>query len=95
MGRRSCFCKPTSTASAGGLDKYLPWWSEQPEPVRLVLQNMAFQMGLKGLLGFKRTLDLLHLCRYAEAAKEMLDSTWAKQTPNRAGELAELVAAQS
>lgn len=76
------------------LNKHLPWWSEQPEPVRLVLQNMAFQLGVTGLLEFKRALGLLQRARYAEAAKEMLGSAWAKQTPKRAEELAALVAVQ-
>jgi len=78
-----------------GLDKYLPWWAEQPERVRLVLQNMAFQLGSAGLLRFKRFLAALQRHRYSDAAKEMLDSDWAKQTPNRAGELAEIVAVAS
>lgn len=77
------------------LDKYLPWWTGQPESVRLVLQNMGFQMGRAGLLGFSKFLDALQRRDYAGAAKEMLQSTWAKQTPKRAEELAELVAAQS
>lgn len=76
------------------LDKYLPWWREQPEPVGLVLQSMAFQMGRMGLLAFKRFLDALQRHAYAEAAKEMLNSAWAKQTPKRAEELAVMVAAQ-
>lgn len=78
-----------------GLDKYLPWWREQPDSVRIVLQNMAFQMGIAGLLKFEKSLALLKRNRYAEAAKEMLDSDWAKQTPARAQELAALVAVQS
>ena len=75
------------------LDKYLPWWREQSEPMRVVLQNMAFQMGVEGLLGFNKFLGALQRSRYAEAATEMLDSKWAGQTPNRAGELAAIVAA--
>lgn len=75
------------------LDKYLPWWRESPEPVRVVLQNMGFQMEVAGLLRFKRFLGALQRSRYSEAAKEMLDSLWATQTPRRAEELAALVAA--
>ena len=78
-----------------GLDKYLPWWRTQPDPVRIVLQNMAFQMGVEGLLEFTVTLGLLQRGRYADAPKAMLDSEWAKQTPKRAQELAALVAVQT
>lgn len=77
-----------------GLDKYLPWWREQPDPVRLVLQDMAFQMGIAGLLEFKVSLGLILRGRYADAPAALLDSTWAKQTPKRAQELAKLVAVQ-
>ncbi|MGH8519859.1 MAG: glycoside hydrolase family protein [Gammaproteobacteria bacterium] len=78
-----------------GLDKYLPWWSAEPDPVRIVLQNMAFQLGVKGLLEFDQTLAALRRRDYPAAAKHMLDSLWAKQTPKRAQELAEIVAVQS
>lgn len=76
------------------LDKHLPWWREQPAPVGLVLQNMTFQLGAYGLLGFVRFLNALQRHNYAEAAKEMLQSDWAKQTPKRAQELAEIVVVQ-
>jgi lysozyme len=49
---------------------------------------MAFQMGTKGLLAFRRTLGSIEDGQYSEAALEMLDSTWAKQTPARAMRLA-------
>lgn len=75
-----------------GLDKYLPWWSAESDPVRLVLQNMAFQLGVEGLLGFTKTLAALRRRDYPGAAKEMLDSLWATQTPKRAQELAGIVA---
>lgn len=53
--------------------------------------NMAFQLGLPRLSKFKRFQYHLNKCEYAEAADEMLDSRWAKQTPNRASELAEIM----
>jgi lysozyme len=53
-----------------------------------VLIGMAFQMGLKGLLQFKRTLGSIEDGQFSEAAAEMLDSAWAKQTPARAMRLA-------
>jgi lysozyme len=45
---------------------------------------MAFQMGLKGLLAFSTTLSHIRVGRYDEAAVAMLESIWAKQTPERA-----------
>ena len=66
----------------------LPWASKLNEPRFAVLVNMAFQMGLRGLLGFKRTLGSIEDGQYFEAAVEMLQSEWAKQTPERANRLA-------
>jgi len=66
----------------------LPWASKLSRPRFAVLVNMAFQLGIGGLLQFKRTLGSIEDGQYGEAAKEMLDSTWAKQTPARALRLA-------
>jgi len=66
----------------------LPWASKLSRPRFAVLVNMAFQMGIGGLLQFKRTLGSIEDGQYGEAAKEMLDSTWAKQTPARAHRMA-------
>jgi len=74
-----------------GLSKYLPWWNEQPDPVRLVLQNMGFQLGINGLLEFDRAIGAMQARDYSAAAKHMLDSRWARQTPRRAQELAGLI----
>lgn len=53
-----------------------------------VLIGMAFQMGLKGLLQFKRTLGSVEDGQFAEAAEEILESKWAQQTPKRAYRMA-------
>ena len=61
------------------------WWSVNLDPVRYaVLLDMAFQMGINGLLGFKNTLAMIESGDYSKAADGMLSSLWAKQTPNRA-----------
>jgi lysozyme len=54
-----------------------------------VLLNMAFQMGVNGLLGFKNTLRTIEHGDYKKAAIEMLQSKWATQTPARAKRLSE------
>lgn len=67
----------------------LPWVSRLSEPRQAVLIGMAFQLGTHGLLQFQHTLGSIEDGQYAEAAKGMLDSTWAKQTPARAQRLAQ------
>jgi lysozyme len=54
------------------------------EPRRAVLISMAYQLGAVGLLAFTKTLDLIRRGDYSAAAREMLNSRWAKQTPERA-----------
>ena len=66
----------------------LPWAFKLSKPRQAVLINMAFQMGIGGLFKFKRMLGSVEDGQYGEAAAEMLDSTWAKQTPERAHRLA-------
>lgn len=57
----------------------LPWW-ENLDPVRkAVLVNMAFNLGIKGLLGFKNTLKFVEQGDYDRAADNMLKSKWATQ----------------
>ena len=54
-----------------------------------VLISMAYQMGADGLSNFKNTLNLIINKDFNGASKNMLDSLWAKQTPNRAARHAE------
>ena len=66
-------------------------------PVRMtVLLGMLFQMGLAGVLGFKKMLAALQLEDFKLAAAEMLDSKWAKSdSPERAKEAAQMMRAGS
>jgi len=73
------------------LDKHLPWWRQMSEARQQALANMTFNMGIKRVLGFKQTLNLMQACRYDAAALEMLDSKWAKQVGDRAKRLSELM----
>jgi lysozyme len=70
-----------------GLNDALPWFHLLNEARQAVLIQMAFQMGVKGLLAFSTTLSHVRVGRYAEAAVAMLESLWARQTPERAARL--------
>ena len=56
-----------------------------------VLLDMAFNVGLPRLRGFKRMWAALDKHDYGEAAKEMLDSKWARQVKTRAYTLARMM----
>ncbi len=72
----------------------LPWfddgrlsWTRQK-----VLIDMAFNLGIDGLLGFRKTLAYVEAGRYAEASAEMLSSRWATQVGERARRLSRMMA---
>lgn len=54
-----------------------------------ILFNMSYQLGVKGVLNFKNMIKALKNNDYKEASIQMLDSLWAKQTPNRAKRLSD------
>ena len=69
------------------------WWYNSPKTVKNVVTNMCYQLGISGFSKFKKTIYLLETEQYEDASIEMLDSLWAKQTPNRARELSEALRA--
>jgi len=70
------------------LNRSIPSFKRLNDARQGVLLNMAFQMGVHGLMQFKSTLNLIELGDYNAAADNMLKSLWASQTPNRAKEMA-------
>lgn len=69
----------------------LPWLRQAPMDIQDALCEMAYQMGVAGLLGFKNTLAMIKEGKYSKAAENMLKSKWATQTPARAKEIANIV----
>ena len=68
------------------------WWLNSPKEIKNVVTEMCYQMGVSGFNKFKKTIYYLETEQYEEASLEMLDSLWARQTPNRAKELSEDIA---
>ena len=59
-------------------------WAAHIDQVRFgVLQNMAFQMGTDGLVGFRNTLKFIEAGEYERAGANMRASKWHSQTPAR------------
>lgn len=73
------------------LNKRLPWFISLPETAKIVLVNMAFNLGTGALLKFSKTLALISSGKFREASKEMLNSSWSKQVGNRAIELSSML----
>lgn len=70
------------------LSQVLSWYNEASFVSKTILINMGFNMGLKGLLGFRNTLNYVKNKQYKQAAANMKKSLWATQVPRRANELA-------
>jgi lysozyme len=58
------------------------------EKAHEILIEMVFQLGKTGVSKFKNMWKALSELNYVGASYEMLDSRWAKQTPNRAKAMA-------
>lgn len=58
---------------------------------RDILCSMAYQMGVAGLAGFTNTLGMIARGDFTGAAGGMLNSLWARQTPDRARRHAEVM----
>jgi len=73
------------------IQQKFPFISDLPDEVQNVVIEMCYQMGVSGFSKFKKTISLLESKEFLSASKEMLDSRWAKQTPNRAKKLSDIV----
>lgn len=71
-----------------GLSQLVTVWRQLSDERQDVLVNMAYQMGVQGVMGFKNTLALIAAGQWAEVGKHMRDSLWHRQTPGRAERLA-------
>lgn len=77
-------------AKVAELDRRAPWWRRLSDNRQRVVVNMAFQLGVSGLLAFRKAVAAMQVGGYKEAAAQMRDSAWYKvQTPNRAARLVE------
>lgn len=66
------------------LRKRLPWFEKLSDTRKRALCNMAFQLGITGLMDFKKMLWAMENQKWELAQAEGLDSKWAGQTPKRA-----------
>jgi lysozyme len=69
----------------------LLWFDSLDDIRQEILINMSHQLGIRGLLNFRNTLRYIENGEYEKASQAMLDSLWAKQTPERAKRLAKMM----
>ena len=68
-----------------------PFFDSLPSECKSVLMEMCYQLGVRGVSKFKKALKAMENGDWEKAADEMLDSKWAKQTPNRAKEMSNII----
>ncbi len=71
------------------MSRYPNAWSKCNQARQAVLIGMAYQLGFTGLSQFRNMWQALSVGDFKRASDEMLNSKWAKQTPNRAKRYAE------
>ena len=74
-----------------GVDMKVPNARFLDDARRGVLINMAFNMGIGGLLEFKKMLAAIEKGEWKEAARELLDSDYARQVGLRAQRLSKQI----
>lgn len=62
----------------------LPQVTMMPEDVRILLTDMAYNLGLSGLMKFKNMIASLKVDDYTQAAMDLQDSKYFNQTGQRA-----------
>jgi lysozyme len=70
-----------------GIASALPWVSFIDDARQRVMCNLAFNLGVNGLLKFHDTLRFVQEGSFQLASRAMADSEWAKQVPARAARL--------
>lgn len=69
--------------------QHYTWYTTQDDVRKCALIELAFNLGMAGLLAFKKTLFYLEKRDYKRAALELLDSKWTIQVgPNRSKNIA-------
>ena len=71
------------------------WYPFMPKTIQDVVMEMCYQLGVTGFSKFVKTITYLKDKDFKNASIEMLDSKWAKQTPNRAKKMSKIVSEAS
>jgi lysozyme len=93
LGAAYYICNDDIDAVEADLNTALKWWVRLDEVRQRVLFNMCFNMGIARLMGFEKFLGYAFVGKWDDAAREMLDSKWAREDvqPARSSRLAEMM----
>ncbi len=85
------FTKRFNNAVAGARRIYGDQFDTFSDNVKLAIVDNVYQMGEAGYGSFVNSIKLIKARKWNEAADNMLKSKWAKQTPNRAKRITDLI----
>jgi lysozyme len=77
--------------AVGAAGNFLPTFQQQPREIKIVLVDMAYNLGGEGLGRFLRFRQALLEQDYKKAANEMVNSKWYYQVGDRSKELVSMV----
>ena len=81
-----CFASDTSSVLKD-CEALFSSYYDLPEEVQLIIANMMFNMGRPRMSGFTKFIAAVENNDWLIAAKEMVNSRWYNQVPNRADRL--------
>lgn len=71
--------------------KRISFWKQLDDERKYALLDMSFQLGIGGVLKFKKMLGAMGVGNWKDAAEHCLDSKYAVQTPARAKRIARTI----
>lgn len=83
-GQIDALLEETMVGAIGDARAVIPNFDALATPRQIVLADMAFNLGRRGLSGFRRMIAAIELQDWEEAANQMIDSRWYREVGNRA-----------
>ena len=77
---------------AADLESIFPGqFQKLPENIQMALMDMRFQLGPGGFRGFQKMIRAVRRNNLPEMIRQMKDSRWYQQVPNRANDLIRMI----
>jgi len=71
--------------------KNFPWYDDLNDARKTAVISLVFNMGIGGVLTFRKALAAMAAEQWDEAAKQFLDSRWRRQVGRRAEEIVYMI----
>ena len=91
VGRNLETNPPTAERISDECARQIPFWKNLDDERQYALVDMAFNLGMAGLLKFQKMLSYLGVGNYIQAATECLASKYAKDVGERAVRVAKII----